>query len=77
MDTIDGHVVFLFVALGASYGRGFVVTGFLRLCWPLGLFLAALIGAVRKPAESIGARIRRFGQLRSVLPLHPGCMDRC
>ena len=66
MGTIDGPVVFS-VALG--FMAGFVVTAFCAR-W-LGLFVAALIGALRKPAESIGARIRLFGQ-PAVLLLHPG-----
>jgi hypothetical protein len=66
MDTIDGHFAFA-VALG--FMAGFVITAFCAR-W-LGLFLAALIGAVRKPAESIGARIRLFGQ-PAVLLLLPG-----
>jgi hypothetical protein len=66
MDTIDGHVV-LAVALG--FMGGLVITAFCAR-W-VGLFLAALIGAARKPAVSIGARIRLFGQ-PAVLLWHPG-----
>jgi hypothetical protein len=56
MDTVDAHTVF---AVGFGFMAGFVVTA---LCarW-VGLFFAALIGALRKPAESIGARIRLLG----------------
>jgi hypothetical protein len=66
MDTIDGRVAFA-VALGLM--AGFAITAFCAR-W-LGLFLTALMSAVRKPAETIGARIRLFGQ-PAVLLLHPG-----
>ncbi len=66
MDTIDGNVVFV---VGLGFLAGIVITAFCAR-W-VGLFLVALIGAVRKPAESIGARIRLFGQ-PAVLLLHPG-----
>jgi hypothetical protein len=59
----------VFFAVGLGFMAGLAVLAFCAR-W-LGLFLAALIGAVRKPAESIGARIRLFGQ-PAVLLLHPG-----
>lgn len=66
MDTIDAHAVF---AVGFGFMAGLVVTAFCAR-W-VGFFLAALIGALRKRAESSGARIRLFGQ-PLVLLLHPG-----